>query len=115
MPSRRVFGSVFRRRLPPTPGGRPQFRPGWYVRVSRGAKELTRYGGADRQTAVDYLQKLQRDLERQELLHEQPANAKTFGEFVEEYLRHCERTQTPDTFASRRSTVRGVLAPYFGE
>jgi len=117
MPRRRVFGSVLRRTrqgaaalLP----GAARFYPGWYARVRHRRKEIIRYAGADRATALAYLKKLQSDIERRELLGEIAPSEMTFSEFAEEYVAHCKHTHTRDTYASRRSTVRGVLCVEFG-
>ena len=75
MAHRRQVGYVFRKRRPGvlSPGEKATYHPGWYVRIRRAGKELLRYGGQDRATAMEFLRRLQRDMEQMELLGQTPA------------------------------------------
>lgn len=71
MPRRRAFGYVFRRKLVPLDAeghSVPGFRRGWSLRVRRGGRSLQRYPGPDRETAVEYANRLARATDRRDLL-----------------------------------------------
>lgn len=57
-PVRRTVGSVCRRRGTGTDGAgraRTGYYPGWYARLRRNGREISRYAGPDRQKAVEVL------------------------------------------------------------
>ena len=78
MPRRRPFGSVYRRRRRPAqPGGRADYYPGWYLRIRRDGREVVKYAGLNRATALEVLGRYRRESERRELLDELPERAST--------------------------------------
>lgn len=116
MPRRRAFGYVYRRyqRLPDGNGGFVRVeKNGWYVRIRAGGRNIVRYAGSDRETAVDFANRLARESDRKELLGEHPPCEVTFEAFAEQYLTHCQHVMTESTWVSRRRMVRGVLVPHF--
>ena len=118
MPRRRVFGSVFRRpRSGRNPDGsrRAGHHPGWYVRIRGAGREICRYGGPDRQTAMEVLRKLQREAERRDLLDEEPESDITLAGFAPEYLEYCRRNRTASGYKSACRLVENILVTHFGE
>lgn len=118
MPRRRQYGRCFRKRKSARDienAPREVYYPGWYVRLRQNGQEVTRYGGATRATAVEFLRKLQGDAERLHLLGEFPENETTFGAFAEEYLAWCKRSQTKDTYDRKRSAIRSTLITFFDD
>ena len=74
MPRKRsTFGRVFRRKV--KGGG---YAPGFYVRIRRGKREVTRWGGPDRKTAHEFLARLLRESAREDLLDEKVIASVTF-------------------------------------
>lgn len=115
MAARRPYGSVFRRRLPGRgPGGKPRYSPGWYVRVRRAGREVRRFGGADRDTALALLEVLRRQQDRERLLGEAPESDTTLAAFVPLFLRYAEREWTPASFRTVRNVAEHRLVPHFG-
>ena len=116
MPRRRPFGSVYRRRKRPAkPGQRAEYYPGYYIRIRKDGREVTKYAGLQRATAVEVLERYKREAERLELLDELPERARLFSEFVPEYMAYSKRTHTLSTHRTRRSLVERILEPYFGK
>jgi len=116
MPTRRPFGSILRRRRKgQRPDGTPHegFHPGFYVRIRLHGREVTRYGGPDRRTALDFLERLRREQDRLALLSEHPERRTRFEDFAKDYLAFSERAHTPATAYARRRLVAGILVPHF--
>jgi len=111
---RRQVGSVFRRRLPGKgPGGKPRYAPGFYVRLRRRGREIRRYAGPDRATALGVLEGLTREMDREDLLGEVPESDITFGEFVPRYLEYAQREQTELAYRTVRALIPNRLGPFF--
>ena len=75
LPRRRSVGRVYRRKRQGTgANGKPLtgYYRGWYVRLRRYGREIRRYGGPDRKTAIELLERLIREQDRLELLDEEP-------------------------------------------
>ena len=116
MPRRRTVGSIFRRRRTgKDANGQPRtgYYPGWYMRLRKGGREIRRYAGPDRQTALDVLERERRERHRLELLDELPKSDLTFDVFAETYLAWSKRAHTTSTYESRRSMIRSFLVPAF--
>ena len=116
MTRRRPFGHVFRRydKVPDGKGGFTRVeRPGWYVRIRTGGRSIVRFGGSDRDTAIEFVHRLARASERKELLGEQPPCEVVFEVFAERYIAHCKQVMTESTWVSRYRLVRGILIPRF--
>lgn len=116
MPRRRSFGYVYRRRRYRKGAdgtNRVEFRPGYYVRFRSGGIEVSRYAGADRDTAVAYAQRLTRENDRRELLGEMPRSDMKFEDFVENYLAFAQQSMTEASYVSRCRLARGALLRAF--
>jgi integrase len=94
-------------------GPRVGFRPGYYVRFRAGGREVTRFAGNDRDTAVAYAQRLTREADRRDLLGETPRSNLRFEDFCDTYLSFAKQSMTEASFQSRRRLVNGVLLPAF--
>lgn len=113
MPRRQV-GSVGRRRLPGKgPGGKPRYAPGFYVRLRRRGRDIRRYGGPDRATALALLERLQREIDREDLLGEVKESDIRFEAFVPRYLAYAEREQTPLAYKTLSALIHNRLGPGF--
>ena len=116
MPRRRSVGSVYRRRRTGKGAdGKPRtgYYPGWYMRLRKDGREISRYAGTDRQTALDLLERVRREQDRLELLDEEPQSDIRFEDFAEQYLTWAKRAFTTASYVSRRSVVRSQLVPAF--
>ncbi len=116
MPRRRPFGHVFRRRrsFKDADGTvRSEFRHGYYVRFRVAGREVTRFAGADWDTAIEYAHRLTREGDRQDLLGEQPRSDIRFEDFAGKYLAFAKQSMTEASFDSRRRLVNGVVVPFF--
>lgn len=94
--------------------GRSRYFPGFYVRLRRHGKDIRRYGGPDRQTALGVLERLKREMDREELLGEAQESETTFGAFVPRYLEHAKREQTALSFHTLSALIPNRLVPFFG-
>jgi integrase len=102
--SKAVAGRVFQRKG----------RPGYYVRVRSGGREVTRYAGADRRTATEFAAKLLSERDRRDLLDEVSIPSVTLADIEADLLAHLEARHAPSTVAAERIRLRQMVE-WFGD
>lgn len=114
---RSAFGSIVRRRAGDgkvvAPNYRGKLRPGYYVRVAVGGREVWRKAGNTLDEARAFLGKIERGLFEKAVLGVEAIEDKRFEDFAEEYLAAAANTLSPTTLASDAGKVRNLLVPWF--
>lgn len=100
---RAAFGRIFRR----------QGRPGLYLRIRLGDREVERYADPDRATAEALRAELLRKWRREKLLGEKVIASVTFREFQPKLLLHFEARHAPSTLAAERGRLDRIVK-WFG-
>jgi integrase len=87
-------------------------RPGFYVRVRSGMKEVTRYAGATRKTAHEFAARLLLDRDRRELLDKVAIPSVAFAEIEAQFLAHLEARHAPTTVAVERIRLKAIVSHF---
>jgi site-specific recombinase XerD len=101
---RSTYGRMFKRKG----------RPGYYVRVRVGDKEVTRWAGPDRRIAGEFIANLHRKTAREELLGDRPISAVSLAEFEPLLLAHFNAHHTPSTVQGETGRLRRLVT-WFGK
>ncbi len=127
MADRSDFGRIFRRRrgdgkfvsIKNKGKGRREkeqaLRPGYYIRVRMGGREVIRKAGATKAEAISFLAKLQTEISRAEALGIEPVEEIRFKDYAKAYLEYAKRAHSPSTHANERAKVLSHLVPHFGD
>lgn len=106
---RSVFGHLHRRKRRDG-----SFKPGWYLRLRRGAgPSVVRWAGPDLRTATQFQADLERQAARGDLLQERPVVDVTFADLKPVLLEALQATHASTTLAADRGRVDRIVA-HFG-